>query len=54
MKTCIDCEEFEMDAERSAKLGEPLGICNDQIDKGYAIGNFDAEKCDGFCCRQKI
>jgi len=37
-----------MDMERSAKLGEPLGIRGNQIDKGYAIGNFNAEICEGF------
>ncbi len=52
MKTCVDCEEFEMDVERSVRLGEPLGICNNQIDKGYAIGNFNAEECDGFYRRK--
>ena len=48
MKTCKNCRGFEIDLERSKKLGEPLGICHNQIEHGYKIGNFDVEECDGF------
>ena len=47
MKTCADCKHFTRDADRSKKLGEPIGRC--EIEHCWTIGNFDAENdCDGY------
>ncbi len=48
MISCVQCEKFQEDVERTMKSRDLSGRCTG----GYVTENFNAEKCDGFCyCR---